>query len=109
MSDNVKPGDSVEWSSSGGKSVGRVKEKLTKPMEIKGHHVAASPENPEFLVASNDGGAEAAHKPSSLKKFTAKSGSADKRASAKTPAQKKAAPAKETASKRKAAATARKR
>ncbi len=68
MSDDVKVGDSVEWTSSGGKSVGRVKKKLTKPMDIKGHHVAASPDNPEFLVESDKGGGQAAHKPASLKK-----------------------------------------
>jgi len=40
---------------------------LTHPIEIKGHHVAASKENPEYLVKSNKPGKEAAHKPESLK------------------------------------------
>ena len=77
MSDDVKVGDRVSWSSSGGKSVGRVKKKLTKPLEIKGHHVAASPDNPELLVQSEKGG-EAAHKPASVHKVTGspKAGSA---------------------------------
>jgi len=67
----LKPGDRVEWDSSGGHSVGKVVEKVTKPTAIKGHKVAASPENPEFIVESDKGG-KAAHKPEALKKSTAK-------------------------------------
>ena len=63
-----KRGDSVTWSSSEGTISGKVEKKLTKPIEIKGHHVAASAENPEYLVKSSKTGAEAAHKPGSLKK-----------------------------------------
>ncbi len=66
-----KPGDRVEWDSSGGHSVGKVVEKVTKPTAIKGHKVAASPENPEFIVQSDSGG-KAAHKPEALNKSTAK-------------------------------------
>ncbi len=69
MSDKTfKPGDNVEWKSSQGEISGTVKKKLTKPTDIKGHHVAASTDNPEYLVASDKTGAEAAHKPGSLKK-----------------------------------------
>ena len=74
MSDPIKPGDRVEWSSSQGKVTGKVEKKLTEPTEIKGHHVAASPENPEYLVESEKTGARAAHKPGSLKKARAKKG-----------------------------------
>jgi len=49
-----------------------VKKKLTAPTDIKGHHVAASDGNPEFLVESEKSGKEAAHKPESLKKTQAK-------------------------------------
>ena len=62
-----KSGDKVAWDSSGGHSVGKVVKKVTKPMKIKGHKVAASPENPEYLVKSDKGGV-AAHKASALKK-----------------------------------------
>ena len=68
MSDELKKGDQVEWKSSQGEIEGTVKKKLTKPMDIKGHHVAASKDNPEYLVESNKTGKEAAHKPESLKK-----------------------------------------
>ena len=68
MADKFKTGDKVEWETSQGTTSGTVKKKLTKPTDIKGHHVAASEENPEFLVVSDKTGAEAAHKPESLKK-----------------------------------------
>lgn len=64
---DLKKGDRVEWDSSGGHSVGKVVKKLTSPIEIKGHKVAASKDNPEYLVKSDKGG-EAAHKPEALKK-----------------------------------------
>lgn len=68
MTQAFKAGDKVEWKSSQGTVTGKVKKKLTTPTDIKGHHVAASKDNPEYLVASDKTGAEAAHKPGSLKK-----------------------------------------
>lgn len=68
MTTTIKTGDQVEWETSQGKTTGTVKKKLTSPMEIKGHHVAASKDNPEFLVQSGKSGGLAAHKPGSLKK-----------------------------------------
>ena len=64
---SFKAGDKVSWSSSGGNSHGKVVKKLTSPMEIKGHHVAASKDNPEYLVETDEG-KQAAHKPDALKK-----------------------------------------
>lgn len=61
-----KAGDRVGWNSSGGHSVGKVVKKLTKPTMIKGHKVAASDGNPEYLVKSDKGGM-AAHKAGALK------------------------------------------
>jgi hypothetical protein len=69
MSDTFKAGDKVEWHAAQGAVRGTIKKKLTAPIEIKGHHVAASAENPEYLVVSDETGAEAAHKPSALKKI----------------------------------------
>lgn len=66
MADQFKKGDEVEWKTSQGKTQGKVEKKLTEPTEIKGHHVAASQENPEYLVKSDKTGKEAAHKPESL-------------------------------------------
>lgn len=67
MSKEFKKGDRVEWNTSQGKTEGKVKKKLTSETDIKGHHVAASKDNPEYLVESEKSGKEAAHKPESLK------------------------------------------
>jgi hypothetical protein len=72
MADQFKKGDKVEWKSSQGKVEGEVKQKLTEPTDIKHHHVAASKDNPEYLVESDKTGKEAAHKPESLKKVKEK-------------------------------------
>ncbi|GFE69477.1 DUF2945 domain-containing protein [Chroococcus sp. FPU101] len=69
MTEPFKKGDHVEWNSSGKKIVGKVEKKLTEPTEIKGHHVAASQENPQYLVKSDKTGSLAAHKAESLKKL----------------------------------------
>lgn len=68
LAEEFKKGDNVEWKTSKGKTTGEVKKKLTSPTEIKGHHVAASKDNPEYLVKSDKTGKEAAHKPDALKK-----------------------------------------
>jgi hypothetical protein len=72
MADEFKKGDKVEWETSQGTTSGTVKKKLTKPADIKGHHVAASADNPEYLVESEKSDKEAAHKPESLKKIQTK-------------------------------------
>ena len=68
MAKELKPGDKVEWDSSGGHSVGKVVKKVTSETHIKGHKVAASKDNPEYIVRSDKSGKEAAHKPEALKK-----------------------------------------
>lgn len=68
MAQNLKHGDKVEWETSQGKTSGVIKKKLTSPMKIKGHEVAASNNNPEYLIQSEKSGAESAHKPGTLKK-----------------------------------------
>lgn len=68
MSD-FKKGDRVRWNYSGNSIEGVIKKKLTEPTEINGHHVAASKENPEYLVESSKTGKEAAHKPDALEKI----------------------------------------
>ena len=64
---DFKAGDRVSWNSSQGKVTGTVKKKLTAPINIKTHHVTASPDNPEFMVVSTASGQLAAHKPAALK------------------------------------------
>ena len=69
MAKQLKTGDRVAWRSSGGGSVGRVERKLTSRGKIKGHKVAASENNPEFLVRSEKSGKVAAHKPAALRRM----------------------------------------
>lgn len=63
-----KAGDTVKWDHSQGTTEGKVVRKLTRPTKIKGHKVAASKDDPEYLVESGKTGARAAHKPSELRK-----------------------------------------
>jgi hypothetical protein len=62
-------GDRVEWDTAQGKTTGKIKKKLTSPTQIKTHKVAASAENPEFLVQTEKTKKFAAHKPGELKKL----------------------------------------
>lgn len=65
--ETFKVGDKVAWQISQGRTTGTIKKKLTAPMEIKEHEVAASKEKPEYLVET-ESGALAAHKPEALTK-----------------------------------------
>jgi hypothetical protein len=69
VTEQFKKGDKVEWNTAQGKTTGKVVKKLTSPTDIKGHHVAASEDNPEYLVESDNTGNQAAHKPDALKKI----------------------------------------
>ncbi|MFO1134133.1 MAG: DUF2945 domain-containing protein [Rhodoblastus sp.] len=68
MSDKIKVGDRVAWRSSGGRSVGKVLKKQTTRAKIRRHEVAASKDNPEYIVESDKSGGRAAHKASALSK-----------------------------------------
>jgi hypothetical protein len=63
---SLKEGEKVEWQTPQGKTSGTVKQKLTDPLRIKKHKVAASEDDPEYLVVSDKSGQEAAHKPEAL-------------------------------------------
>jgi hypothetical protein len=68
MTKEHKTGEKVSWDSSGGHSTGKVVKKQTTPTQIKGHKVAASKDNPQYIVKSDKSGKVAAHKPGELKK-----------------------------------------
>jgi hypothetical protein len=68
MARMLKTGDRAAWRSSGSRSVGLIERKLTSSGRIKGHEVAASSDNPEYLVRSEQSGEIAAHKPSALRR-----------------------------------------
>lgn len=67
MADDFNVGDKITWSSHAGTAHGKVVKKLTSETSIKGHKVAASKDDPQFLVETDDG-KQAAHKPTALKK-----------------------------------------
>ena len=67
MVKSLRAGDKVSWSSHGGTAHGKVVKKLISPMTIKGHKVAASKDNPEYLVETEEG-KRAAHKAGSLRR-----------------------------------------
>lgn len=67
MNEALSKGDRVKWKSHGGEAHGEVVKKQTKPTQIKGHKVAASKDNPQFIVETEEG-KRAAHRPSALTK-----------------------------------------
>jgi hypothetical protein len=69
MTEEIKKDAQVKWNTPQGETTGKVEKKLTSETDIKGHHVAASKENPEYLVKSDKSGKEAAHKPDALEKI----------------------------------------
>ena len=68
MAQEFKQRDKLEWNTPQGKSRGTVKKKLTERTEVGGQRVAATEENPRYLVKSEKSGKEAAHKPDALNK-----------------------------------------
>jgi hypothetical protein len=67
MAKVLRRGDRVEWNFGRGKAVGTVKRKLTEHTTIGKQKVAASPDDPRYLVLT-DSGKEAAHKAETLRK-----------------------------------------
>ena len=67
MAEELKSGDKVGWKSHGGEAHGHVVRKQISQTQIKGHKVAASKENPQYIVETDDG-KRAAHKPEALKR-----------------------------------------
>jgi hypothetical protein len=71
MANELRRGDRVEWNFGRGKAVGVVKRKLTAPTTIGRQRVAASPQDPRYLVRT-DSGKEAAHTAKALRKIDAR-------------------------------------
>lgn len=68
MAKELKKGDKVSWETSQGETHGVVEKKQTRRTSIKGHTVAASEGDPQYIVRSDKSGEKAAHKPEALKK-----------------------------------------
>lgn len=69
MADEFEPGDKVEWNTPQGRTTGTVARKLTADTEVAGRTVAASEDDPRYVVESEKSGKEATHKPSALSRI----------------------------------------
>ena len=68
MTKTLKAGDTVAWDTPQGTTKGKVVKKQTSATRIKGHKVAASESDPQYIVESASSGKKAAHKPDQLRK-----------------------------------------
>ncbi|WP_413163891.1 HVA1 family protein [Capilliphycus salinus ALCB114379] len=70
MTQKFNKGDQVEWKTGNGTTTGTIETQITKPTEIDGNHVAASENEPRYLVKNDNTGHVTGHKPETLKKIT---------------------------------------
>jgi hypothetical protein len=66
MAAEFKRGDRVEWNFRGRTVKGRVRRRLTKRTEVAGQIVAASADDPRYVVRSDASGKETTRRPSAL-------------------------------------------
>lgn len=70
MASEFKRGDRVEWKFGRGKAVGVVRKKLTTRTEVGGQVVAATNDDPRYLVETEVSRKQAAKRPQVLKKIS---------------------------------------
>jgi hypothetical protein len=68
MAQQFKRGDRVEWSFRGRTVTGKVRRRLTARTEVAGRVVAASNDDPRYLVRSDRSGKETTRRPSALRR-----------------------------------------
>lgn len=69
MAEEFRRGDRVEWKFGRGTAVGVVRKKLTSRTEVGGQVVAASKDDPRYLVETERSRKRAAKRPAVLKKI----------------------------------------
>ncbi len=67
MAKELQRGERVEWNFGRGKAVGVVRRKLTAPTTVGKQRIAASEDDPRYLVRT-DSGKEAAKRPGTLRR-----------------------------------------
>ena len=67
MPQDFKRGDRVEWNFRGRTVRGRVRRRLTKRTEVGGQVVAASKDDPRYVVRSEKSGKDTTRRPSALR------------------------------------------
>ncbi len=70
MARELKRGDRVEWNFRGRKVIGTVRKRLVSRTEIGGQVVAASKEDPRYLVRSEKSGKETVRRPGALRRLS---------------------------------------
>ena len=69
MSEEFRRGDRVEWRFRGQRVTGKVRRKLTTRTEIGGRPVAASEDDPRYVVRTDRTGTETARRPGALRRL----------------------------------------
>ncbi|HXF00022.1 MAG TPA: DUF2945 domain-containing protein [Solirubrobacterales bacterium] len=69
MAQELRRGDRVEWNFRGAKVVGTVRRKLTSRTVVNGRVVAASKEDPRYLVRSKKTGKETTRRGATLRRI----------------------------------------
>ncbi len=69
MSNGFKRGDRVEWSFRGHRVEGTVRRRLTARTEVEGRVVAASKDDPRYVVRSAKSGRETVRRGESLRRI----------------------------------------
>jgi len=69
VAERFKRGDRVEWNFRGHTVSGRVRKRLVERTEVAGQVVAASKDNPRYLVRSDKSGRETARRPEALRRL----------------------------------------
>lgn len=70
MPDDLRRGDRVEWNFRGRRVVGKVRRKLTARTELDGRTVAASKDDPRYVVRSDKTGKETTRRRAALRKLS---------------------------------------
>jgi hypothetical protein len=68
MANEFKRGDRVEWNFRGRTVKGKIRRRLTKRTEVGGQVVAASPEDPRYVVRTETSGKETTRRPAALRR-----------------------------------------
>ena len=67
MPEDFKRGDRVEWNFRGRTVRGKVRRRVTKRTEVGGRVVAATPDDPRYVVRSEKSGAETTRRAAGLR------------------------------------------
>ena len=70
MTQRFKRGDRVEWNFRGRMVAGTVRKRLTTRTTVGGQVVAASKDDPRYLVRSERSGRETARRPAALRRLS---------------------------------------